>query len=280
MALPPSLVALLPSWSSPPASVLLGLLALVAARTRSKLRSLARGNPPPDAGNSLALQTTHWDLHSSRKEKCAPKPKHALIPDAVPMEELARAFEQGVLPYYREMQLPSYSRYETWTQSSYMEIHPRWTPQPPINAQMYAHLQGVQERCRRVFAQWYCDLHGLQEVEVTTLNSFVTKYVPATGKSEFGKHVDGARVHGSLVLALPTDEPHDWPGMLVWDGPKRRGPAGRDPRPEHLYQMLPGDALVLDRIVWHHGLPITKGSRFVVVNFYEVRWLNIKGEHF
>ena len=111
---------------------------------------------------------------------------------------------------------------------------------------------------------------------MTTLNSFVTKYVPAEGKNEFGKHVDGVKVHGSLVLALPTDAENDWPGMLVWDGPRGRGPAGRDPRPEHLYVMQPGDALILDRLVWHHGLPITKGHRFVVVNFYSVAWKMLK----
>ena len=79
------------------------------------------------------------------------------------------------------------------------------------------------------------------------------------------------------MLALPTDDPHDWPGMLVWDGPKGRGPRGEDPRPAHKYDLQPGDVLVLDRIVWHHGLPITKGARYVVVNFYEIRWIKLRG---
>lgn len=210
-------------------------------------------------------------------EPRADKPKHAVICGAVPEAELATAFEQGVLPYYAEMQLPSYSRYEAWTQSSYITTHPKWTPQPPINQDMFKHLAHVQERCRRIFAQWYADLHGLEQLEVITLNAFVTKYVASEGKNHFGKHVDGAKVMGSLVLALPTNEENDWAGMLVWDGPRGRGPLGRDPRPEHHYVMQPGDALVLDRIVWHHGLPITRGARYVIVNFYEVKWIKLRG---
>lgn len=154
-----------------------------------------------------------------------------------------------------------------------MEVDDRWTPRPEINQMLYGHLKDIQEKCRLVFAQWYADLYSLDSVKVTTLNSFVTKYVPSDGKSEFGKHVDGVKVQGSLVLCLPTDEENDWPGMLVWDGPKERGPVDkRDPRPEHLYVMKPGDALLMDRLVWHHGLPITIGHRYVIVNFYALSW--------
>ncbi|KAH9248513.1 hypothetical protein BASA81_013839 [Batrachochytrium salamandrivorans] len=208
----------------------------------------------------------------------AGKFKHAVVETAVPLEQLQQVFTTGVLPCYQEMQLPAYSRYESWTQSCYMEIDLRWTPRPEINQAMFEAMKDIQEHCRQVFAKWYAELYSLECVEVTTLNSFVTKYVPSEGKNEFGKHIDGVKVHGSLVLALPTDEPHDWPGILVWDGPKGRGPIGKDPRPEHHYVLQPGDALVMDRMVWHHGLPITKGNRYVVVNFYSVAWKFVKKE--
>jgi len=241
----------------------------------------ASQNSAPEENDEVleqdAIHSTMWTLHGSHPEKKAPKQKHALIADAISKQDLHLAFEQGVLPYYAEMQLPSYSRYETWTQSSYITIHPRWTPKPPINQAMFEKLKCIQEQCRCIFAQWYADLYNLEKLEVITLNSFVTKYIPETGKSEFGKHVDGAKVQGSLVLVLPTNEENDWPGMLVWDGPKERGPKGKDPRPEHLYCMQPGDVLCLDRIVWHHGLPITKGARYVVVNFYSIRWIKLRG---
>lgn len=203
------------------------------------------------------------------------KPKHAVVVNAIPQKELQQVFEKGVLTCYSEMRLPSYSRYEKWTQSCYMEIDEKWTPRPAINVPLFESFREIQEKCRMIFGQWYADLYSLEQVEVTTLNSFVTKYVPEQGKNEFGKHIDGVKVQGSLVLCLPTDEPNDWPGMLVWDGPKDRGPHGRDPRPEHQYVMQPGDALLLDRMVWHHGLPITKGHRYVVVNFYSVQWKKV-----
>ena len=77
-------------------------------------------------------------------------------------------------------------------------------------------MEKIQEICKNAFTEWYKELHGLEEVKVTTLNAFVTKYIgKESGKEEFGKHVDGAKVDGSLVLALPTDEPHDWPVSLL-----------------------------------------------------------------
>ena len=202
--------------------------------------------------------------------------KHNLIPQAIEVNELNRVFQEGILKTYHEMQLPKYSRYENWKQSCYMQVHDRWNPKPEggVNVALYKHMENIQEKCRLLFMEWYMELHNLEEVEVIVLNSFITKYVAEKGKNEFGKHVDGAKVDGSLVLALPTDEENDWPGMLVWDGAKGRG--HKDPRPEHVYNMQPGDALVLDKLVWHHALPISKGKRFVVVNFYGCKWKKLK----
>ena len=253
-----------------------------AARKRKGYRAAA--NPLQSsvttAKNRKTTATSLYVQPAANNPKASPLPKaiklkHAVVVNAIGAEELKEVFEKGVLTCYQEMQLPSYSRYEKWTQSCYMEVDEKWTPRPTINFPLFQSFKDIQEKCRLIFAQWYAELYSLESVEVTTLNSFVTKYVPQIGKNEFGKHIDGVKVEGSLVLCLPTDEPHDWPGMLVWDGPKERGPVGRDPRPEHLYVMQPGDALLLDRMVWHHGLPITKGHRYVVVNFYAVHWKKV-----
>jgi hypothetical protein len=225
--------------------------------------------------------TTYYKRNNKQNNIFIPsshfKFKHILLENIISNEELQIAFEQGVIPHFKETQLPSYSRYEDWRQSCYMEIHPKWTPQPEVNLAMLEKMAKIQEYCRLIFARWYCDLYSLDEVEITTLNSFITKYVAEPKKNEFGKHVDGIKVQGSLVLALPTDEENDWPGMMVWDGPKGRGIVNDDTRPKHHYMMQPGDALLLDRMVWHHGLPITKGKRYVVVNFYSCQWKKVSG---
>jgi hypothetical protein len=257
-------------------SVLLTFLCLLSLTRRRQSQII--DNQQPIKSTTTTTSTAKTLFSTLTRYQNLPKAipfKHAVVTQAIPEVELNQVFNNGVLPCYAEMQLPSYSRYEKWTQSCYMEIDARWTPKPEINLPMFNALKEVQERCRLIFAQWYAELYSLESVEVTTLNSFVTKYVPQEGKNEFGKHIDGVKVHGSLVLCLPTDEPNDWPGMLVWDGPKERGPIGVDPRPEHHYVLQPGDALLLDRMVWHHGLPITKGHRYVVVNFYSVAWKKI-----
>ena len=260
------------------------LLAMALGRWRAAAAAAAATSPPKTPRGGGGAPQTRDELHTTSFSRAdasnsslarAAKPKHALIANAIAPDELKEAFESGVMQHFHEQQLPSYSRYEDWRQSCYMETHPKWTPQPPINEALFGKFKRIQETCRRVFAAWYADLYGLDEVDVTTLNSFVTKYVAVQGKNEFGKHVDGVRVHGSLVLALPTDVENDWPGMLVWDGPKGRGLPDDDPRPLHRYNMLPGDVLVMDRIVWHHGLPISKGHRYVVVNFYSVSWRRV-----
>eukprot|EP00516_Mucochytrium_quahogii_P001863 CAMPEP_0203760656 /NCGR_PEP_ID=MMETSP0098-20131031/13910_1 /ASSEMBLY_ACC=CAM_ASM_000208 /TAXON_ID=96639 /ORGANISM=" , Strain NY0313808BC1" /LENGTH=306 /DNA_ID=CAMNT_0050654325 /DNA_START=209 /DNA_END=1126 /DNA_ORIENTATION=+ len=211
-----------------------------------------------------AVESVGFDAKIIREEKKAKsKLRHACIRGVIRKEELDRAFV-GVRASYHEQQLQEYSRYKNWTQSCYMECHPQWNPQVEITQPLFDSMAPLLEKCKVVFADWYKELHGLEEVEVITLNSFVTKYVPKEGKDEFGKHVDSAKVDGSLILSLPTDEPHDWPGLIVWDGPK--GTDGK--RPEQTYVIQPGDVCCLDTLIWHHGLPITKGARYVSVCFY------------
>jgi len=141
--------------------------------------------------------------------------KHACVQGIVPKELLMSSFE-GVKKHYKSQQLMEYSRYKNWTRSCYMESHPFLPPQAKVTKPLYDSLKEILDIGKSHFAAWYKELNNLDEVEVITLNSFVTKYLPNPGENEFGKHVDGAKIDGSLILALPTDDPHDWPGLLVW----------------------------------------------------------------
>ena len=84
------------------------------------------------------------------------------------------------------------------------------------------------------------------------MNAFVTRYRPKPDEAELKKHIDGANVDGSVILALPTDEPFEGGKLKVWDG---------RPTVLHEYAMAPGDCIFLDARVWHQGCAITSGAR-------------------
>merc|ERR1712070_577960 len=99
----------------------------------------------------------------------------------------------------------------------------------------------VMEECVALFARWYCQARGLVSVQPSVMNAFVTRYRPLPDEDQLKRHIDGANVDGSVVLALPTDDPCDGGGLHVWDG---------KPQKEFVYMMQPGDALFLDTRVW------------------------------
>ena len=106
---------------------------------------------------SLFVQPANHDPKAPSFPK-AVKPKHALVVNAISPQELKEVFDKGVLRCYRETQLPSYSRYEKWTQSCYMEVDEKWTPRPTINLPLFESFRDIQEKCRLIFAQWYAEL--------------------------------------------------------------------------------------------------------------------------
>jgi len=237
-------------------------------RDRSSVIRLSADQDLHVAKAIMALEEKGILAMSLKSEKRnVTKARHACLRGIVSREDLDEAFE-GVKKHFHEQQLTEYSRYKNWTQSCYMECHDHWSPQVEVEEALRASMAKALEICGKTFGEWYKDLHGLKDVEVYTLNSFVTKYIPQPGKDEFGKHVDSAKVDGSLILALPTDKPHDWPGLIVWDGAKNE--LGK--RPEQKYILEPGDVCCLDALIWHHGLPITRGCRYVAVCFYGCKW--------
>lgn len=126
------------------------------------------------------------------------------------------------------------------------------------------------ERCDDIFTAWYTSVHGEGSVrKLTRRQSFVTRYRPLPQQSGLLRHVDGADVDGSLILALtgetgegdPIDIPFAGGGVTVWDG---------EPEVARHYAMRPGDICTLDNCVWHQGNPISAGERWALVIFYDV----------
>ena len=80
---------------------------------------------------------------------------------------------------------------------------------------------------------------------------------------------------GSAVIALPVDRwtgPEDvmsfeghGGGLTFWDG--HPNPAKQQ---EINYDTRSGDIGFIDKAVWHQANPITKGTRWAMVIFYEV----------
>jgi len=154
-----------------------------------------------------------------------------------------------------------------------MQCDPKWIPRTEVNPLLFKSMEKILEITTKTFGEWYKTRHHLEEVQIVTLNSFITKYIPSEGKDEFGKHIDSANIDGSAICALPTDMEHDWPGLIVWDGTK----AEDGSRPQKTYKLKPGDICCLDKLVWHRGLPITTGARYVAVLFYECKWKKLRG---
>ena len=128
-------------------------------------------------------------------------------------------------------------------------------------APMVEALGDVMDLCVKRFEEWYLDRFGRRRC-ASVMNAFVTRYRPTPDESELKKHIDGANVDGSVILALPTDDAFEGGGLRVWDG-------GGDK--VHDYVMKPGDCIFLDARIWHQGRPITSGKRYALVLFLRLR---------
>merc|ERR1719434_672944 len=116
--------------------------------------------------------------------------------------------------------------------------------------------------CTDAFAAWHCRRAAVPSVHVSIMNGFVTRYRPVHEEDQLKKHIDGSNVDGSVILALPTDDPFEGGALHVWDG---------KPQKEFVYRMQPGDAIFLDNAVWHQAKPITAGTRWALVLFLRLR---------
>ena len=136
-----------------------------------------------------------------------------------------------------------------------------------VGAPLLEVCRDILDECDRVFLPWWETLHPKPKTATRSLHrmqSFVTRYRPTPSDSHLPRHIDGANVDGSLVLGLPTyDAFGATGGLTVWDG--------ENEAEEFVYPVAAGDAALLDSRVWHQSNAITKGERWVIVIFYEVR---------
>ena len=244
--------------------------ALVALRARAALRRLAPpGGVDDDAGSFAVIPGAPKQLstRSSLFTKKKKYPRHINLEAAIDPKELEGLFpaikanwKGAVLDYTETI---GYSRYKNWSISCYLRVWDGWTPRTGSHAPLVAVMDPILDEAQRLFTEWYKEYHGLAAVEVLLMNSFVTRYRPVNDEDQLKKHVDGRKVDGSLILDLPTDMPYEGGKLSVWDGPDRT---------ETLYQMKPGDLMMLDNMVWHQAHPITSGERWALVIFFKCKW--------
>mmetsp|Transcript_6182 Transcript_6182/g.17165 ORF Transcript_6182/g.17165 Transcript_6182/m.17165 type:complete len:351 (-) Transcript_6182:67-1119(-) len=189
---------------------------------------------------------------------------HELIEEGVARADLdARfpamkdAYVQQPLDYGRN------SRYgDKWRISCYLVVMENWKPKIEAHPAMVECMGPVMDKCTDAFARWYCGIKSLASIDVSVMNAFVTRYRPVHEEDQLKKHIDGSNVDGSVILALPTDDPFEGGELYVWDG---------KPQKEYVYRMNPGDLLFLDNAVWHQAKPITSGTRWALVLFLRLQ---------
>ena len=198
---------------------------------------------------------------SASTHHLAKKLKHIMLRAAVSPESLERIFAE-IKANWSPADL-TYNRYSRWNISSYCEVDQSWTPQTPPHPPLMSVMEQTLVEVKRQFEAWYCDKFGLAGVNVITLNSFVTRYSAVPDQDQLDKHVDGRRVDGSAIFALPTDAPYDGGQLTVWDTKAKT---------KYMYQLTPGDVLFLDTMVWHQAHPIANGNKWSLVCFYKCEW--------
>lgn len=190
--------------------------------------------------------------------------RHELVASVLPQAELEALFPTMKEAYVQQpLDYGRNSRYaDNWRISCYTTVMESWKPKIEAHEPMRRCMSEVIDRCCDAFAKWYCRLKLVPAIDVHVMNGFVTRYRPIHGENELQRHIDGASVDGSVVLALPTDDPFEGGKLHVWDG---------KPQQEYEYAMKPGDAIFLDNAVWHQAKPITTGTRWALVLFIRLR---------
>mmetsp|Transcript_47249 Transcript_47249/g.101147 ORF Transcript_47249/g.101147 Transcript_47249/m.101147 type:complete len:348 (-) Transcript_47249:140-1183(-) len=189
---------------------------------------------------------------------------HELIPAGISPQKLNDMYPDMEEAYIQQpLDYGNNSRYgKTWKISCYIvgmeTCIPKILPHPP----MVKVMGPIMDQTTEMFAKWYCSLKSLASIDVSVLNAFVTKYRPVEHEEGLKKHIDGTRVDGSAIVALPSAEKWEGGELLVWDG---------KPQQEFEYKMKPGDILFMDNGVWHQANSISKGTRWALVIFMKLR---------
>jgi len=190
--------------------------------------------------------------------------RHELVSSAIQPERLANVFPVMKEAYVQQpLDYGRNSRYgDKWRISCYLVVMENWKPRIEPHRPMVECMTPVMDACTDAFARWFCRRRALASVDVIVMNAFVTRYRAIQDESELKKHIDGANVDGSVILALPTDDPFQGGALHVWDGKPQR---------EFVYRMRPGDAVFLESAVWHQARPISAGTRWALVLFLRLQ---------
>eukprot|EP01004_Peranema_trichophorum_P006877 NODE_5677_length_984_cov_27.943089_g5098_i0.p1 GENE.NODE_5677_length_984_cov_27.943089_g5098_i0~~NODE_5677_length_984_cov_27.943089_g5098_i0.p1 ORF type:complete len:275 (-),score=38.66 NODE_5677_length_984_cov_27.943089_g5098_i0:159-932(-) len=203
----------------------------------------------------MTIGLTNNDLKLTKKDK------HAIIEGALDRKTLDLMF-----PQMKALWKPHpvvYNSGVTWSNSCYLDADPNMKPSPEPDLELRELFNPILEQCDKHFSSWYESCYGVGSVpKLTRKQTFITKYRPISGENQLARHVDGTNIDGSVILGLPTDDPYEGGGLTVWDG---------QPQYKIDYPVNIGDMVLLDRLVWHQGNPITSGHRYVLVIFYTVR---------
>lgn len=192
--------------------------------------------------------------------------KHALVRGAIRPSLLAERFPAVKAAYVQQpLDYGRNSRYgDKWKISCYLVVLEKWKPKIMPHEPMVRAMGDVMVACCRQYEKWYVGRFGVTSCAATVMNCFLTRYRPMPNEDELKRHIDGANVDGSVILALPTDEPFEGGRLKVWDGGKKNDR-------EHVYAMKPGDCVFLDTRVFHQGCPISSGARYSLVLFLRLK---------
>mmetsp|Transcript_29438 Transcript_29438/g.62671 ORF Transcript_29438/g.62671 Transcript_29438/m.62671 type:complete len:323 (-) Transcript_29438:110-1078(-) len=205
------------------------------------------------------------DRAGAVKPPTGPTPlRHAFMAGVVCPEKLQGLFPEMKAAYTQQpLDYGRNSRYgDKWRISCYLVVMENWKPRIEAHEPMVRCMSSVMNECTQAFSSWYCRLKGFASVDTSVMNAFVTRYRPIHEEDQLKKHIDGANVDGSVILALPTDDPFEGGKLHVWDG---------KPQKELEYKMQPGDVIFLDNAVFHQAKPITSGTRWALVLFLRVK---------
>ena len=246
----------------------------------SALRALDKGlfltvtNATGDRFNERSLRTVLRKRHGQNTKdaslldlarllvRLSPRKKlkrlrHAAVRQAIDgawlqekLESMVKAYVQQTLDYGPR------SRYgANWKISCYLVVMEKWKPKIEAHAPMVEVFGDVMYRCLFTFEQWYASQFSFQKF--TIMNCFLTKYdASKQDETKLDKHVDGANVDASVILACPTNDPFQGGSLRVWD-----------PDLFEYDDLRSGDCVFLVGRLWHQALPISKGTRYALVLF-------------
>jgi len=191
-------------------------------------------------------------------------PRHTVVREGMDPAKLTQLFPEMKAAYMQQpLDYGRNSRYgDKWKISCYLVVLESWKPKIEAHLPMVRCMSGVMQDCVDAFVPWYCQLKRLSSVDCSVMNAFVTRYTTMQGEEQLEKHIDGANVGGTVILALPTDDPFEGGCLRVWDG---------KPTKETVYEMKPGDVMFLDNAVWHQAMPISSGTRWALVLFLRLQ---------